>query len=248
MVCSSYTASLVARRGGLLLTACAAAISAGGALAADLPSPRYAPAPPAAIMPYDWTGVYVGLQGGHDWGRDKTTEFFTATGAFTGLSWSYNPKGWAGGGHLGFNYQFSSLVVGVEGDLEKTGIRGGFVDPGGSGVMTMNWQGSLRARIGFAFDRALIYATGGAAVADIKYVYANPVGPISEPTSKVRNGWTLGGGAAYAFTDAISGRLEYRYSDYGRFRYNSVLAFPGLLTGEQEPRVHSLRAGVSYKF
>ena len=61
------------------------------------------------------------------------------------------------------------------------------------------------------------------------------------------NGIVFGAGMEYAFTDNILARIEYRYADYGKYRYNSVTAFPGL-TGQQEPKLNTLRAGVAYKF
>lgn len=215
--------------------------------AADLPFSRPIAAPPAAFGAFSWTGFYVGGQIGYDWGRDKTTEYFTATGVFTGMAWSYNTKGFVGGAHAGFNYQLSPVVLGLEADIEGTDIKGGFVDPGGAGRMKIDLQSSVRARVGYAFDRFLIYGTGGVSFANINYVYSNPAG-ASESTTSLRTGWTAGGGVAYALTDNLIGRLEYRHANYGSFTYDSKVAFPGLLTGKQEPRSNTLRAGLSYQF
>lgn len=253
MYCFRHRPSAFRRSGALQTAAFAvAAVSLYGcasAIAADLPS-RKAPIAPIfqSASAYSWTGFYVGAQAGYDWGRDKTREYFTANNQFTGMQWSYPTRGFVGGGHVGYNHQLSSLVVGVEGDFEGTGVKGGFVDPGGSGDMKIDWQGSVRGRLGVAFDRLMIYGTGGVAFAKIGYVYGNPVGPIFENTSSVHTGWTAGAGVAYALTDNISARVEYRHANYGSFRYASQVAFPGILTGEQTPRSNTLRGGVSYKF
>ena len=86
---------------------------------------------------------------------------------------------------LGFNYQMGSLVLGVEGDLEATNARGGFkdaggrprpaFDPGGIVRVKQDWQGSVRARIGYAFDRFMIYGTGGVAFSELRLQLFQPV-------------------------------------------------------------------------
>ncbi len=238
------------RRNGLCLAAAAftaGALAGSGAQAADL-LVRKSPPPLIVTQPFTWTGFYIGGQIGYAWGSDRTTEFFTQTGAPTGLTWAYSPDGVVGGVHAGFNYQFSSFVVGLEGDIEAANIHGGFVDPGGAGTTHVDVQGSVRGRLGYAFDRFMLYGTGGVAIANLKNRYTNPVGPLVENVTNTRTGWTVGGGLEYAFTNAITARVEYRYSDFGNYRHASTIAFPGILTGEQEPSFHTVRLGVSYKF
>lgn len=218
---------------------------AGAAAAADLPTRKG----PILVAPpiFTWTGAYVGAQAGYSWGRDRTTEFFTANGAFTGMQWRYDANSAFGGLHGGYNAQMGMFVVGAEADVELTDARGGFIDPGGRGVVTQKWQASLRGRAGLAFDRLLVYGTGGAAFTTFKYVYTNPFTGQTEGPTTTRTGYTLGVGAEYAFTDNLTARLEYRHTDFGDFRYVATSAFLGL-TGRQSPRSNALRAGVSYKF
>lgn len=232
--------------------AAALMIVAGNANAAD-PAIRMAPAPAPAF--FSWTGGYVGLQAGYSFGRDKTAEYLTATGAFTGLQWSYKANSALGGLYAGANYQFGSIVLGADADISYTNTSGGFVDPpalplnpGGAGRLTHHWAGALRARAGFAYDRLLIYAAGGLAFGSFKYRYTNGTTLVNETTTSTRTGWTVGGGVEYAFTNNWIGRAEYRFTNFGKFYYASVTAFPGLLTGSQNPRFHTLRAGISYKF
>ena len=220
--------------------------------AADL-TPILDPAKPA----FNWSGFYAGAQLGYSWGNDSTIEYLTGTDTLTGFAWKYRTDGVIGGGFAGYNYEMDSIVVGAEADIEATDIHGGFLDAGGlgKGTMHIDWQGSLRARVGLAaFDRGLLYATGGAALGDINYVYTNIPLAIDEPVTKTRVGWTVGAGFEYALTDNLTLRTEYRYTDYGTFRIPSQTAFgpvvapPNGLTGEQHPYSSSARIGVAYKF
>lgn len=236
----------------LLLTAFATSLLAGSALAAD-PSFYASPAPVGPA--FTWTGVYAGVQAGYAWESDQTKEFYTQSGAYTGVKFSYHPDSGFAGGHVGVNYQMGALVLGAEGDLEATRARGGFNDaggrspgdPGGVGRVSRDWQASVRGRIGYAMDRLMIYATGGAAFSDFDYHFYNPVLRAGEGTSKTRTGWTAGVGVNYALTDTIIVGLEYRRTDYGHFDYVARSAFLGL-TGKQHPTSDAARASIAYKF
>src|SRR5664279_5856293 len=219
----------------------------GPASAADLG--MRVKAPPLPLPIFSWTGFYLGGDVGYAWGRDTTTEYFTGTNTLTGLRWDYAPKGAIGGLFAGANYQVSAIVMGVETDIELANINGGFNDPalGGAGNTKIDWQGSLRGRLGFAVDKALFYGTGGLAYADISHTYRNLAAGSSETTSGVRTGWTAGAGVEVAVTQNFLVRAEYRYTDFGSYRYPSVITFPGL-TGQQEPRLNAVRVGAAYKF
>jgi len=145
-------------------------------------------------------------------------------------SLSENPSGVIGGAHLGYNLQINQWVLGFEGSVDGTSIHSdlfglfGFTSITGvsnlpifaSADTRSDIQGSIRLRAGIAFDRVLLYATGGAAFAGITTVYTSG-SPffLTESDSKTRSGWTVGGGLAYALTDNSSIRAEYRYSDFG---------------------------------
>jgi outer membrane immunogenic protein len=87
----------------------------------------------------------------------------------------------------------------------------------------------------------------GIAFGNISHTYSNLITGISETTSDTRTGWTAGGGVEFALTPNILARAEYRYTDFGIYRYDSVTSFPGL-TGQQEPRFNTARLGAAYKF
>jgi outer membrane immunogenic protein len=225
-----------------------AALIATPTLAADLgrmptKAPVYTPAP----APLLWNGFYIGAQVGYAWGDDHSEEFTTATGLATGADPSIDPDGVVGGIHLGYNYQMSSIVLGVEGDIEASGVDGSATNVFGVTTSFDNrWQGSLRGRLGAAFGPTLLYVTGGVAFADLRYRYSTAATPV-ESFSDTKAGWTLGAGAEFAFSPAWSTRLEYRYTDFGSITNTSLIGSPGF-TYKHDPSFHTVRLGVSYHF
>lgn len=238
-----------------LLMVSSAILTGGTAGAADLPSSKYLPRAPSLPAFYNWTGVYVGGQIGYSWGKDSTKELLSNGRVFIN-EFEYHPDSAIGGVHAGFNYQIGSIVLGVEGDIEATNARSGFqdpalvrspFDPGGLVRVQQDWQASVRARIGYAFDRFMIYGTAGVAFTDFDYSYFNPLAGFGEAGSFSKTGWTAGGGVNYAITNNLILGLDYRYTDYGKFDYVARSAFLGL-TAEQNPTAHAVRASVAYKF
>ncbi len=244
----------------ILLASVGAIAFAGSAFAADLPyrgpPPVYLPPPPI----FTWSGLYVGLQIGYAWDRDPidvtTTDpdrrFFSA---------NTSPQGVIGGAHVGYNLQIAQWVVGLEGSvdgttLSATGFAGGVCPLFCGNITTRSGiQGSIRLRLGVAFDRVLIYATGGAAFAGITNNYTDTTGFLtgfagtSDHITKTRAGWTVGGGIEYAVTNNWSIRAEYRYSDFGR---SSDYPFPtqtfGTVLFTHHLTESQVQAGFSYKF
>lgn len=229
----------------LIGTVALAALSTA-AFAADLPSRR---APPVYVPPpipvFSWTGLYVGGQVGYTWGDDNYAR---------GTS---HPKGIIGGGHIGYNFAgipgfglgTGGLVFGVEGDVDGTDYRattgaiGGRI---GSSTIRKDIEGSARARLGVAVDRALFYATGGAAFASFKenyYTGAAGGGALLATPTHTRVGWTVGGGVEYAITPAWSLRAEYRYADFGSFT-DTI----GAITTTRRETEQRAQVGFSYKF
>lgn len=182
----------------LLYTVAAIAALSGIANAADAVD-QIPAAPVADVAPvFTWTGPYFGVQGGGAW----------LDGDFSagGLSASEDFDGGIFGAFVGYNWQFSNgFVAGIEGDVDYNWNEETL---GGVDIGT-DWSGSVRARVGYAFDRALIYAAGGWTVTN---AYVDGGGVDEDETF---NGWTIGAGLDYAVTDNIFGRLEYRYNDFG---------------------------------
>jgi outer membrane immunogenic protein len=212
----------------------------GTAYAADLPSaPIEAPAVTLPLA-FDWTGFYVGAQIGYAWGNSDT-DF---TGGFT--TSSTDPDGVVGGVHIGYNAQFNQIVVGLEGDIEASSMSGDESSGGAFGSTSsvdVNWQGSVRARLGYAMDNVLPYITGGVAFADVD-VDSAITGFSSSSYSDTLTGWTVGAGVEYAFTQNITGRVEYRYTDFG----DTNGEVDGGETASTDLKTHAVRVGISYKF
>jgi outer membrane immunogenic protein len=234
----------------ILLASVGAIALAGSAFAADLPSRAPPPiyVPPAPI--FTWTGFYIGGQVGYAWGKNNVN-FGDNFGDYA--AFSYNTSGVIGGAHVGYNLQLSQFVIGLEGDVDGTSqskqfngslpfgstlVGGGVISaPLGGNIninVNHNIEGSIRGRLGYAWDRVLIYATGGVAFGGFNgNVSGNfpggvlvggpnipaPVafGPFGGSTSAsaTRVGWTVGGGLEYAVTNNWSVRAEYRYTDFG---------------------------------
>lgn len=234
------------RASGLRLVAIAAVV--GGFSAVSVPN-AFAADMAADVAPTaSWDGAYVGVVGGYNWYKDRTTEYFTATGEDTGLVYDYSPDGWSGGVKAGINFQAGQFVYGLEADFEKTNIGGGFIDSGiGTGEDDVEWQSSIRARMGLAVDRFMVYGTGGVAFASIKNTYTYLPTMTDESFTNVATGYTVGLGVDMAITEHVIGGLEFRHTDFGSKSNVSEVAFPGL-TGRQEPSSNTIRVSLSYKF
>jgi outer membrane immunogenic protein len=200
----------------------AALASATVAMAADLPRRNVAPAAPAYAAPvFTWTGFYAGLNAGYGWNA------FTDGGK--GLF------GNANGGNIGltggYNYQIGQYVLGVEGDYNFMNAKG----TSGVYVGEQNNLATLRGRLGYAVDRVLLFGTAGYAGASIKTANASTSG------TQWYNGYVLGGGLEYAFTNNISAKAEYLWND---------LSSKTILNGASTAGMHDniLRAGVNYHF
>ena len=231
-----------------LLVATAFAVATVGlittASAADLGPARRgsikdAPPPPPVTYarPFSWTGLYVGAQVGYGWG---TTD--AKSGPLSGFdqTYSYDTNGWVGGGHAGYNWQVQNLVFGIETDIEASSIGGnGRGSLGLTHDTDISWIGSTRGRLGIAYDRTLFYGTAGWAYGDMK------IDKGFASFSDVRSGWTAGAGVEQAFSDRMTLRLEYRYTDLGSSSFSST----SLNTiDNSDVTFHTVRAGVSFKF
>lgn len=245
-------------RSALLAVVSTVVLGTVAAMAADLPAekgpPVYAP-PPVPI--FSWTGFYIGAQAGYEWGSTRDDQFFSrATPAIFSPIASYNPNGVIGGAHIGYNYQVSQFVFGVEGDVDGANYRGGVTSPDAlapailvTETTRIEFQGSVRGRVGWAFDRVLFYGTGGVAFGSIRSTFGDTLGPAVATSTVGRVGWTAGAGIEYAIDNNWSVRAEYRYTDFGHLNYG-VDAATGAAGISVSKRVTTniATAGFSYKF
>ncbi|MCJ2058590.1 porin family protein [Methylobacterium sp. J-048] len=238
-----------------VLSGAAIACAAFGAQAADLP--RRAPPPPLPVPPaFTWTGLYAGLNAGY--------AFRTGSGGFTdptygAVTGGNRSGGFAGGGQIGYNYQLtpgSGFVLGVEADIQgmsasKANAAYLGATPYYSVRPSLDYFGTVRGRLGYAFDRVLIYGTGGFAYGGGSRASYAAAYPGTLPGTD-RTGYAAGGGIEYAFTEKLSAKVEALYLHLGRgftgsTYYNaSVPAYYG--AGKQDSGFALVRAGVNYGF
>jgi outer membrane immunogenic protein len=230
-----------------LLAAISAVALGSVALAADLPSekgpPVYAPPPPPA---FSWTGFYIGGQVGYGWGTVSSSS--TDARGVTAANVSANPSGILGGGHVGYNYQISQFVFGLEADANGSSEGASVLNPntGFTGFGSKEFDASIRGRLGIAFDRILVYATGGGEYGDFRLGNTSPAG-ATEVHYPDHFGWTVGGGIEYAIDNNWSVRAEYRYTDYGPFSVAyTTLGTPYSINYHITD--NRVQAGFSYKF
>jgi len=214
----------------ILLTSLALAALAAPAAAADLavrPAPVPYKAPPPIVF-YNWSGCYIGGNGGGVW-VNKDFALDNVVGPFGGGVFFNNAVGLGshtassgiGGVQAGCNYQVpgSGWVFGIQGDYDWMSAQADHVDPF-LGLTTIHSKAkslaSVTGRVGYAWDRFLGYVKGGGAWEQDNYAWFVTAAPgIGIAASETRGGWTVGVGGEYAFTDWITGFVEYNYYDFG---------------------------------
>ena len=195
----------------------------------------------------DWSGPYIGADVGYAWGETGNT--WRSPGA--GYN-DWQPDGnisygsAIGGGHAGYLTQFGQLVIGAEIDIGATALKGNDSQFAGEiNSIDINYLGTIRGRLGYAFDSSLAYVTGGFAYSD----YVKKDDTVGWSKNDNLTGWTIGGGYEYALTNNWSARIEYQYVDLGSV--NSLLTDGnGLFYYHRaaDISVQSVRAGISYGF
>ena len=249
----------------LTLAGCASMLLFGAAQAADLEA-----SPPGG---FDWSGFYAGATAGYVWGeadfelrtRDGWTSFPVEASTYeNAMDMDLSPQGFIGGAKLGWNSQSDSFVFGFEGDFsyadaddgESVGAQPQSTFASGRNDAELSWLSTLRLRAGIAFDRALIYATGGLAAG--KWDVASVI-ESQEPDSTVRFrdddwklGWVVGGGIEYALSESWSFNAEYLFMDFGKVDGDTTFPPPALpdLTQNHEVDLTAqiVRAGLSFHF
>ncbi|MGF6310480.1 outer membrane immunogenic protein [Bradyrhizobium sp. i1.8.4] len=225
-----------------------AAVSSTCAFAADLPVQAYKSAPVAAQV-YNWTGFYVGVNGGYGWGsQDPLT---LVSGRFDRAS--FDISGGMFGGTMGAQIQQGYVVLGLEGDLDWANVKGnGIVTPAIAGIgqgITLNTAsnisavGTARARVGVAFNNLLLYVTGGASFVkssangtSIAGVPCGTLGVLPNCTASAwRPGIVAGLGMEYGFTP--------NWSLKGEYFYTQVVG-----AGVSTDKLNTFRGGINYRF
>jgi outer membrane immunogenic protein len=210
----------------LLASASLFALSAfAPAMAADLAARPYTKAPVAAAAVYNWTGFYIGGFGGYAWENTSTDP---------------KMKGGFVGGTVGYNWQASNIVFGLEADGAWADVNASATAAGVTVGSKTDALGTVRGRVGVAFDQVLLYATGGYAWIDNKMSLSALGVTVSD--SKFHSGWTVGAGVEAFFAPQWSVKGEYLYRSLGSENYFVGAVPSGTLN------LHSVQFGVNYHF
>jgi outer membrane immunogenic protein len=240
------------------------------ASAADLPPPIFTKAPVSAPA-WSWTGFYVGANVGGGFGRDTDT----VTAVLPGIGTAYgkarsDTSGVIGGGQIGYNWQVGKIVLGVEADIDGSSQKSSGTIPcpvGGCGGViasatandSLQDFGTFRGRVGYAFDRWLVYGTGGTSWQSVKESYSVSAAGVGVPlfsSTTTHFGYAAGAGVEAMLWDSHwIGGVEYLYLDSGTFGVGaSSLAAVALapagstLTTSGHFQNNVVRARLSYKF
>jgi outer membrane immunogenic protein len=247
----------------------------------------------AAAANYNWTGFYAGLNAGYAWGRSQATSssdcpailgyycvggisLANSAAVSADASGSLTPKGFTGGGQLGYNWQRGNVVFGVEADFNALDLNASFaagrVYPSMAGIryttgvsVNTDWLITLRGRLGWAMQNdLLLYGTGGLAITKIEvrtnFADNNAAGGVSgafgeSSNSETKLGWTVGAGLEWAFARNWTLKGEYLYVDFGSVNTNAVIVYAPLLPANTNSlstsadlTAHIARLGINYKF
>ncbi len=243
-----------------------------------------------SIPAASWTGFYAGANGGYGWSAASSTisgaahdsggllDPLDVSTAWAAPTWNFDRTGGFAGGQVGYNLQRDRIVYGVEADLQRAGVNGASTTLASDDLWdviatahhssTLNWLGTLRGRLGYTYDRALIYFTGGFAFGGTKdrlsltmddtsenLDWGTGNGTISQSSARkdaVSTGYVLGGGLEYAIFPAWSLKGEYQYIDLGRSVlrtsvYDTVDGGNSALASTTiDHTYHSVRLGLNY--
>lgn len=191
---------------------------------------------------YNWSGVYVGGQVGYAFEGRADYDY-----ADTDYDYENDLDGFIGGAYVGYNYQFSNnIVLGGEADIVWGNLKDSEIAGDGDyvGETKLEWMGSVRARLGYAFDRFMPYVTGGVAFGHAKFDETEIGDDYHGKADFDLTGWTLGAGAEYAVTDNWILRGEYRYTQFNEKNFTTSEG------ADYSVDVHTndFRIGAAYKF
>jgi outer membrane immunogenic protein len=215
--------------------------------------------PMVADAALDWSGFYVGVNGGYGW-QERTRDIGLTNTGLTVLTPGMRANGGFGGGQVGYNWQRDVAVFGVEADFQGADIRDSFsrtVDPAGDFVAAsrkIDYFGTVRGRLGFLVNNTLLlYGTGGFAYGEVKtnYLVTNPNLPgvsANLVDSSVRVGYAAGAGAEYAFNRSWSVKAEYQFIYLGSDALRApVVGGPGVIVSSRPSNeFHTVRVGINY--
>jgi outer membrane immunogenic protein len=239
--------------GAVSLAALTTAVHAADAVIENVP-----------VAGYNWTGFYIGAHGGYAWAnRDWDGESVGVP--VEDERFNYDLSGALIGAQVGYNWQVNGFVFGVEADAAWSDVDDNATDtiiipfiidiPVSTQVeVEMDWLATIRGRVGYAWDRFLVYGTGGAAFAHVstdvdQFIFGFPTG--SDSASATHTGWAAGIGVEAMVTEKISVKFEYLHADFGDedYDYNLIpLSSDDDSIGSADLDVDTIRLGVNFHF
>jgi outer membrane immunogenic protein len=232
------------------MTGFALMLIASPAVAADLRvrQPVYKAPPPPPPVYFNWTGCYIGAHVGGLWARKDWVVRAPGDVFFEQSDGSHDADGWLGGLQAGCDYQFAGgFVIGIAGDYawaNADGSNASLLFPGVTNHTKVKSLASVTGRIGYAWDRFLGYVKGGGAWERDEYHFSDAFGFFGN-ASETRSGWTIGVGGEYAFTNYLTGFIEYNYYDFGSRDLNFVGTDPFVYGIDETKSV--LKAGLNFR-
>jgi len=223
-------------------------------VAADLPARAYTKAPAYIAAVYDWSGFYLGANGG--WGTSrKCWDANTGVGGtFLATEGCHDAGGGVAGGQIGYRWQSGAFVFGVEGQGDWAGLRGSNISlltPGTSDRSKINAFGLVTGEVGYAWNNALLYVKGGAAITSDKYTgLSTATGATLDSAKENRWGGAAGVGVEYGFMPNWSAALEYDHMFMGTHTEDFRSAATNAITREDRIRqdVDAVTARINYRW
>ena len=238
---------LIAAAGMMAVGLCAPAS------AADLAARPYTKAPPPIVSPvYDWTGFYIGANGG--WGQSRgCVDFVTALGTVAGGC--ADRSGGLVGGQIGYRWQTNQFVFGLEAQGDWANLRTqrqSLLFPGETYRSQIDALGLFTGQVGYAWNNTLLYVKGGAAVVNQRFDIFDTVGGLGvAQAERTRWGGVVGVGLEYGFAPNWTAGIEYDY--IFRQSDNNVLSTPLLapittVSTRTSTEISMVTGRISYKF
>jgi outer membrane immunogenic protein len=224
------------------------------AFAGDYPAPIYARAPIYVAPLYDWSGAYIGANGG--WGSSRSCwDFTTPDGAFIASEGCHDANGGTAGGQLGYRWQSNAMVFGLEGQGNWADLKGSNVSlffPGFANQSGIDAFGLFTGQIGYAWDNVLLYAKGGVALTANTYSVSTSPGNVLAGTAsdQIRWGGTIGAGLEYGISANWTAGVEYDHLFMGNRTVSFADPATGLTFGTDNIRqdVDLLTVRVNYRW
>ncbi|MBP6010649.1 MAG: porin family protein [Alphaproteobacteria bacterium] len=206
-----------------------------------------------------WNGFYIGLNAGGAFGDTDWTNVSNTTGGGAGAinfapgqTIDQSVDGVGGGAQLGYNYQMSNWLFGLEVgwsalDYDETTLNTNPGDTNEFVTSEINWLASAALRAGWTWDNSVVYLKGGYAMTKVNTDHFDP-GNLSYSTDEDHSGWTAGAGIEHQIGDNVSVGLEYNYYDFGNQDHTGTTAGPATVVNDIDVTLQTVTARLSYHF